>query len=316
MPEQARNHGSSHLLSQVLSHVPGRANDRAPEDHATIHVADQLHVVLRRLVAAADGGQPLQAFLYAAGASQIVADRLQGTAAGPRLLVTAATAVRGRMGLAGWHVLLRDLAVVLAEAVIDSTEQEAAAILLSVRSAVEGLRLGLRGQAARLYSNALLRSPAVFGDLDLRPDDVVALAQRFSLQRPDRDRPLLVLGLRTSGAYLAPLFSAALGRLEYRHVVTRTTRPGGPLLPEESGLPEAVRRVGGLVLLVAAPPRTGAELASVASRLRDAGFAAERIVPVYAALDEDEHPPPRLRGHAAVILPASQWARQRAISGG
>lgn len=272
---------------------------------------DALHVVLRRLVAAVDQGLALEGFLHAAGASQIVTDRLQGAAAGPRILVNAATAIRGRAGLNGWHVLLRDLSVVLAEAVVGSSEREAAAILTSISSAVEELRAGLRGQAARRHAEALLRTPSVFAASELRPEDMIVLAERFARLRPDLDLPLLVLGLRTSGSYLAPLFAAALGRFGYRHVITRTTRPGGPLLPEEHRLPEAVRRAGGQVLLVGPPKRSGAAMASVAARLREAGFADERIVPVYAALDDDEHPPSRLRAHQVVVLPASLWAARR-----
>ncbi|WP_042393206.1 hypothetical protein [Streptacidiphilus carbonis] len=273
--------------------------------------SEPLHVVLRRLVAAVDAGQALPAFLHAAGASQIVADRLQGTVVRPRLLATATTAARGRTGLAAWHVLLRDLAVVLAEAAVSDTEQEAAGILLSVRSSIEGLRRGMSGRAARLHSGARLRLPTGFEEHGLSPEDAVALAAGFAGLRPDRDRPLLVLGLRSCGAYLAPLLAAALGRLDYRHVVTRTTRPGGPLLPEETGLPEAVRRVGGLVLPVGGPPRTGSSLATVIATLSGIGFAAGRILPVYPALDEGDRPPIMLHGHTVVALPASRWARER-----
>lgn len=272
---------------------------------------EPLHVVLRRLVAAVDAGQALPAYLHAAGASQIVADRLQGQVVRPRLLAAAATAARGRTGLTAWHVLLRDLTVVLAEAAVSGSEQETAAILLSVRSSIDGLRRGMSGLAARWHSGALIRLPTAFEKRGLGPQDALALADGFAGLRPDRDRPLLVLGLRSSGAYLAPLVAAALGRLDYRHVVTRTTRAGGPLLPEEPGLPEAVRRVGGLVLPVGAPPRTGSSLATVIATLAGIGFAAGRILPVYPALDEGDRPPVMLHGHTVVALPASRWAHRK-----
>ena len=285
--------------------------------------AVELRTVLERLVAAADSGQALDAFLYAAGAAQIVADRLQGGSLLPgpspllpprgatgllaRLLETSATAVRGRLGLAEWHVLLRDLANVLAEAVLGDTEEDAAGILLSVRTAVEDLRSGVPPHTARLLDGARLLDESGFREHDLRPEDVVALAERFAALHPDRERPLLVLGLRSSGSYLAPLAAAALGRLEYQHVVARTTRPGGPLLPEEPRLPESLRRVGGLVVLLGAPPRSGAALASVAARFTEAGFAADRIVPAYPEPTERTRPPGLLRDHPAVVLPASAW---------
>ena len=294
-------------------------------------VAVELHIVLERLVAAADSGQALDAFLHAAGAAQIVADRLQGASALPvppplrlipprggiglaqRLFETGATALRGRLGLSEWHVLLRDLANVLAEAVLGDTAEDAAGVLLSVATAVEDLRSGVPPHTARLLAGALLHDPSSFRDLDLRPEDVVALAERFAEEHPDRERPLLVLGLRSSGGYMAPLAAAALGRLQYQHVVARTTRPGGPLLPEEPRLPESVRRVGGLVLLLGAPARSGASLASVAARFTDAGFARERIVPAYPSLTDDAQPPRLLRRYPTAVLPASQWRIRRLL---
>lgn len=293
--------------------------------------AVELRTVLQRLVAAADSGRALDAFLHAAGAAQIVADRLQGTSALPaqpalrllpprggigalrRLLETSATAVRGRLGLSEWHVLLRDLANVLAEAVLGDTEEDAAGILLSVRTAVEDLRSGVPPHTARLLDGALLHVPSGFRDLDLRPEDAVALARRFAERHPDRERPLLVLGLRSSGGYLAPLVAAALGRLEYQHVVARTTRPGGPLLPEEPRLPDSLRRVGGLVLLLGAPPRSGAALASVAARFTDAGFARDRIIPAYPALTDRTEQPRLLRRYPTVALPAAEWRIHRLL---
>ena len=293
--------------------------------------AVELHVVLERLVAAADSGDALEAFLHAAGAAQIVADRLQGASlrsARPSLRLlppqgavgvlkraaeTAATAVRGRLGLAEWHVLLRDLANVLAEAVLGDTAEDAAGVLLSVRTTVEELRSGVPPHTARLLSGALLHEPSSFREVDLRPEDVVELTRRFAECYPDRERPLLVLGLRSSGGYLAPLAASALGRLEYAHVVARTTRPGGPLLPEEPRLPESLRRVGGLVLLLGAPPRSGASLASVAARFAEAGFSPERIVPVYASLDDKEQQPRLLHRYPTVVLPAPQWRISRLL---
>lgn len=319
-----------------------------------------LHTALERLIAAADEGRPLDAFLSAAVATQLVADRLQGVggelhriqrlllratggqapparplaragvappssavgaarSAALRVLDTAqatAAATRGRLGLAEYHVLLRDLANVLAEAVLcetvpDAEGPDAKGILLSVAVTVDGLRSGIPPQAARLLAGAALPAPLDPDPdaLELHPAHVMALAERFARLHPDRERPLLVLGLRPFGAYLAPLAAAALGHLDYRHVVARTTRAGGPLLPEEPRLPESVRRVGGVVLLLGPPPATGASYAAVASRLVAAGFAPTRVVPVYASREDDALPPALLRLHPCVVLPASGWRR-------
>ena len=50
--------------------------------------------------------------------------------------------------------------------------------------------------------------PTPFSRLDLTPNDILALGDRFVRQFPDRAQPILLVGLRTSGSYFAPLLRA------------------------------------------------------------------------------------------------------------
>jgi hypothetical protein len=52
---------------------------------------------------------------------------------------------------------------------------------------------------------SVLRLPGCFHGFDQRPDDVASLVCSFAAAFPNRDRQLLVVGVRTSGSYLAPL---------------------------------------------------------------------------------------------------------------
>jgi hypothetical protein len=293
----------------------------------------------RRLVEAADRSEAAAAYFSAAALGQLTADRLQGPGSrilrvpvgaplavragvgavriGTERLARSAVLVRGRLGLEDWHVTIRDLANVLAEAVLIEDDEDRAMALTALKGALGPLRGGLPPVPTRWLRNARAEATRCFARLGLRPADCVALAGRFAQAHPDRDRVLLVLGLRPEGACLAPLVAAALTALDYRHVVCRSVRPDGALLPEEPRLVESVRRIGGVALLCAGPPSTGAAIGRVALRLVSAGFAAERVLPVYPSLARSDAAPrlPALRPFPAIVLSAEEW-QQRRQSGG
>ena len=55
-----------------------------------------------------------------------------------------------------------------------------------------------------------VRMPSCFRNFDQTPEDVRRLAERVSDRWLDRQRRVLVVGIRTSGSYLAPLAAAVL----------------------------------------------------------------------------------------------------------
>jgi hydroxymethylpyrimidine pyrophosphatase-like HAD family hydrolase len=69
------------------------------------------------------------------------------------------------------------------------------------------------------------RIPAAFRSQDLTHFDAYKLGAKFTQVCPDRDRPVLVVGLRTAGSYFAPLLRGYLQAAGYRHVDTVTLRP-------------------------------------------------------------------------------------------
>jgi hypothetical protein len=205
-------------------------------------------------------------------------------------------------------VAIRDLANVLAEAALLEDREAQAAALAGVSRTAAGLRAGIPEQARRWLRDTPTALPEAFHALDLHPADTVALAQRLAGRYPQRNRVVLVLGLHTDGAYLAPLVAAALRSLDYSHVVCRTTRSSALLIPEEPRLLEGVRRAGGMVLLCGGTPRTGRELGAVAARMVGAGFPPRRVVPVYASWAEPPVTPPApLRPFRCMVLTADQW---------
>ncbi|WP_152648231.1 hypothetical protein [Streptacidiphilus anmyonensis] len=295
--------------------------------------------LVRRVVDAADRDDAAVAFAAAAALAQLTADRLQGARhrlrlqpgaplavragvravqAGQERMARGAALVRGRFGLEQWHVTVRDLTNVLAEAVLVEDREERASVLAGFRGALAPLRGGVPAPPARWLAEGRAAPSWCFSRLGLRPVDCVTLAGRFAQAHPDRDRVLLVVGLRPEGSYLAPLVAAALTALDYRHVVCRSVRADGPLLPEEPRLIESVRRIGGVALLCSGPPRTGGAIGRVAARLVTAGFAPDRVLPVYPSLARSDaaRVPAPLRPFPSVVLSAEEWHAHRARTTG
>ncbi len=122
------------------------------------------------------------------------------------------------------------------------------------------------------------RIPAAFRQLDLTHFDIVALGRRFTTAIPDRERPVLVVGLRTAGSYFAPLLRASLAIDGYRSLESVTIRPKMGLSRWEGERLARSARKGGLAVIVDEVPTTGATLAKAVDFVRKAGFAAGDVV--------------------------------------
>ena len=122
------------------------------------------------------------------------------------------------------------------------------------------------------------RVPAGFRSQDLTHFDVLALGRQFTEAYPDRGRPILVVGVRTTGSYYAPLLNAWFAAQGYRHVEYVTFRPKrGPSRWEGEALKGSGKK-GGLAVIVDEPPDTGGTLAKCVYFIQRAGFPASAVV--------------------------------------
>ena len=291
-------------------------------------VADQL---LERLDAAARSSETargrsdddvLDCFLLAAGLNQILEDYLHrdffallSASAQLEPILPRFGSLARAIGNAACHVraarpeerrlalgqrelarLVQDLGRAVAHGVEpDATSLQSAAERLL--TPVEKLPQGLR--------QAILRLPNCFRSFDQRPEDCDRLVERFAVQWPERSRPLLVVGLRTSGSYLAPLFSAFLEAAGYEEVSAITVRPGRPLSRHDKGAIASAAAAGGLGLLVDDPPRTGKQLSSTAAMLKRRGLPPVLLLQLF---DDGRSLPEVLRPYPLVLLPWRDWA--------
>jgi hydroxymethylpyrimidine pyrophosphatase-like HAD family hydrolase len=123
--------------------------------------------------------------------------------------------------------------------------------------------------------------PSAFRKQDLTPLDVLPLARQFCALFPARQHPLLVVGLRTAGSYLAPLCAAVLETEGYATVESMTLRPSQGPAPWERAVLQRCARAGYRALLLDDPPFSGDTLAQAVAGLRQLGFSREQMVALF-----------------------------------
>jgi hydroxymethylpyrimidine pyrophosphatase-like HAD family hydrolase/membrane-associated phospholipid phosphatase len=261
----------------------------------------------------------LDRFLLAAGLNQILEDDLQRyflslwrasthlpgpLARAARVTARAGCRARelapGARRLSARQQRLAELTGRLAEIVAGeaTTAADLDALARSAVTPVADLPVRLRRSIQRL--------PNCFRSFDQQPADCRRLVARFARERPDRARPLLVVGLRTSGNYLAPLHAAFLRAAGYQNVRVLTLRPGRLLRRAETKAIAAAARDGATALVVDDPPRTGRQLAEAAGALRERGLTD--VVLVLQLPGDEGSVPPVLHEFPLISLAAPDWA--------
>lgn len=273
---------------------------------------------------------PLNSYLLAAGINQIVEDYLHPDPfsltrlprhltrlrrpVGPLAAITARWLARVVSHPPGYHLRTRRLRAWQAE-LAAFVQRLAEAVLCPETFAARHAELLAGGEALFVglerfpqgLRREVIRIPSCFRSFDQRPADVDRIIRAFAQRWPDRGRLLVVVGVRTSGSYLAPLCAASLKAHGYSDVGVLTIRPGRQLLPAERAVLGSVVRGGGLALLTDDPPATGGSLVESADDLVLAGVPAEVIVLLLQLFGSDAELPPLLRRFAAVLLPWPDW---------
>ena len=132
------------------------------------------------------------------------------------------------------------------------------------------------GFPARLLRRRMLL-PAAFRNQDLSHHDVSALARDVAAAHTLQARPLVVIGLRTAGAYFAPLLKAEMLARGVPVASCLTIRPKQGLSSWERGRLRRFRRVDAHLVVVDEPPDSGETLRLTFAILAQAGFSGDRI---------------------------------------
>src|SRR5262249_7954120 len=179
-----------------------------------------------------------------------------------------------------------------------------------------GARLG-KLLETRLPSDLLaqrLGVPNPFSRLDVTEKDILALGDSFLTRFPNRRQPILLVGLRTSGTYLAPFLKAFLGNEGYEKValVTIETKKG-PSRREKKEL-ERYAAQGYWALILDDPPETGSTMLAASDIAHRAGFAlgsVKFLAPTHPAkLDSFKTFPE----HSVVTVLPAQWHKSELLN--
>jgi hydroxymethylpyrimidine pyrophosphatase-like HAD family hydrolase len=311
---------------------PGARTDPLARFHLLQDFRGLSTLLSQQLAEGADGipgRSALSAFYVAAGLHQIIEDHLHRDVfvlqraaarleslphAQTRLPARLATAMAGAASelrsclprervLARWAEGLERLLETLGDAALDDraeAHEEARRAWTTLREPLDRFPESLLDTVLRLPNSAYR--------FDQRPEDCRELVRRFAVRWPDRRRPILVVGLRTSGTYLAPLYVQLLRGTGYGAVDMLTVRPGQRWRRTEVARVRALFRRGALVLIVDDPPTYGTSVAQVANELQQRGAAPESIVPVLPLFGPAWSLPEVLRGYESVLLPWLEWA--------
>ena len=146
--------------------------------------------------------------------------------------------------------------------------------LLRLRSEI---RAYARAELPERTRRRRMRIPEGLRCQDLTPADAVALARRFLGASHGRREPTAVVGIRTAGAYFAPLVAAVLREAAEGPVEWLTIRPKQHLAGSERWRLRRIGRSAARVLLVDDHPNTGGTLRRAVAALSSCGIAHERV---------------------------------------
>jgi hypothetical protein len=151
-------------------------------------------------------------------------------------------------------------------------------LLLEARTTLTGL---MDNKLPADVRSRRLRNPAFFHVRDLTHADILRLGEKLVATYPDRNQPIVFVGLRTAGSYFSPLLRAFLTTKGYQDVVSMTIRPRSAVSWQEKTEMAAHARAGRVAVVLDEPPCSGGSTAGIARMLYNASFPKERVVALF-----------------------------------
>ncbi|MDR0358443.1 MAG: HAD hydrolase family protein, partial [bacterium] len=146
---------------------------------------------------------------------------------------------------------------------------------------------------------------------DQTPADLERLADRVAARWPDLERPVLVVGVRTSGNYLGPLLAAALQQRGFADVEQLTFRPGQHWLASEARTLRAAAEGGALALVIDDPPKSWGSVGETVHALDGFGFERTSVAVVGQTVPSSSPVPAALAGRHTILMPWDEWTIRR-----
>ena len=321
MPSASHGYPATPATPATAAPLAERANQQPAPRPDLLLTSEELlalgHSALER-------GDRRDAFLTVAGVSQIIDDYLDGldtsvrqvsglvaqstgiATALPRAGVAIAQAVMIRRRRSSKRLQLQRQVWALTNALTNNPGHPAREI-----AELTDIARRLAKQSTSLR-RSLARSPSCFRSFDQHPDDLAVQVERYAAALGTKPA-VLVVGLRTSGSFLAPLCAEQFRRAGFGQVTALSYRPGARLGPDARRQIKNAIRIGARCVLVDDPPASGSALREAADELISLGLAS-RSLTLFVPLMGSDEPPVALAGLDVVALPAAQWSIMRRLS--
>ena len=101
--------------------------------------------------------------------------------------------------------------------------------------------------------NQSVTSPRAFRCQDLTPYDVLTLSEKYCLKNTNKNKPILIIGLRSAGSYFAPVLRADLVKRGYHNISTVTLRPKKGASRNEKEIIRKFAKEDGSVVIIDEP---------------------------------------------------------------
>ncbi len=301
-------------MSVLAEAIPGSPQSAPPllASELRMHPAGLAALIVKRI----EDEDGLDAYLLSASLRQTIEDLLEpdtlrlaavqrvGSGAlvvAARMAMAVISRVRSlrRGGLVELDRSIGDLVDGLADCLVANTSPSSE--LPKARS----VAAALAGEAD--ISGALCRPPSSFLAFDEHPDDLGALAAKLSARA--LGERVVIVGVRTSGSFLAPLLAAHLRRSNAGSIAATTMRPFVAMAAHKKGL----LRGAATVVVTDDSPASGESLAAAAAAVERVGPAEREIVLAVPMLSSEDTLPAILRRFPAVILTWKEWAVHRRL---
>jgi hydroxymethylpyrimidine pyrophosphatase-like HAD family hydrolase len=319
-------------LGLVEKELPAAGADGANTDisRQIVNLLDDLDGLAARLHDSLAAGDWLDSFLLVAAMNQITEDYLHrdvliltkvtpnlrrlpspvgtiaalGSEAARRTGLALRDAAPAERSIRSWQGRLAQMTQALADRVANASSLTPDDVL---ETSLSTLLVEL-GRLPTSLRKSIVRLPTCFQSLDQRPDDYATLAARFIDRWPERKRAVRVLGLRTSGSYLAPLVVAYLRKAGYLDIEQWTLRPGQPLHRDERERFASFLESDALLVVVDDPPKTGTALVRAVHWLEHRGCSRDRLVMLVPLTGAESSLPGRLLDYQSIALPWPEWS--------
>ncbi len=164
--------------------------------------------------------------------------------------------------------------------------------------------------------NMQIGVPSPFRRLDMTHHDVLTLGRRFAEAFPDRAQPVLLVGLRTSGSYFAPLLRAFFNAQGYEKVEQLSIQPDKGLGGFERRELKRCAAAGFLAVITDDPPRTAGTIFQAFDVARRAGFPPEKLKLLVPVESDAGAWRKTLPGDAVVTLESRLWRLRETFGSG